>query len=170
MTTPDPADPFAPPPGPPAAPASPPAAGVPLAGAHAGPKNLPVAVLAGLGVALAAGLLDGFIVKAVDREFSWLAIGIAAAVGATVGKLGGKHPALPPLGALLAVAGQVFGKLFGLSLIAHELTGESVPALFTDGFSFLLDMWRGTFDVFSAVFLLIGAAVGFSLTRTFGDS
>ncbi|MFJ5922024.1 hypothetical protein ACIQF6_05355 [Kitasatospora sp. NPDC092948] len=144
--------------------------GVPLAGAHAGPKNVPVAILAGLGVALAVGLLYGFIVKAIDHEISWMVIGIAAAVGLTLGKIGGKHPVLPPLGSVLAVLGLFFGEMFGLALIVHEQAGVDVTAVFTDHFDLLFEAWKETFDLMSALFIAIGVFMGFSLTTKFGNS
>ncbi|MFJ8438228.1 hypothetical protein [Kitasatospora griseola] len=170
MTTPEPADPFAPPSGPPTAPASPLAAGVPLAGAGAGPKNLPGAVLAGLGVALASGLLYGFVAKAIDREIPWMAVGIGAAVGVTVGRIGGKHPALPPVGALLSLLGLFLGQLFGIALYVQEGAGISVPSMFTEHFPVLFDAWKDVFDLISVVFIVIGAAVGFHMTRKSGQS
>ncbi|WP_157815622.1 hypothetical protein [Kitasatospora sp. CB02891] len=129
MTTPEPTNPYAGPPQAPAAPnpyaappqTPPPPGGVPLPppapaeqawGGTAAPpvaptvpvvKNVPLAVLAGVGAALAAALLYGFIVKAMEREFSVLAIGIGAAVGFAVGKVGGAHRALPPVAALITL-------------------------------------------------------------------
>jgi len=144
--------------------------GVPLAGANAGPKNVPVAILAGLGVALAVGLLYGFIVKAIDHEISWMVIGIAAAIGLTLGKIGGKHPVLPPLGSLLAVFGLFFGEMFGIALIVHEQAGVDVMAVFTDHFDILFEAWKETFDVMSALFIALGLFTGFSLTAKFGNS
>ncbi|MFD7643209.1 hypothetical protein ACFV4P_21445 [Kitasatospora sp. NPDC059795] len=170
MTTPEPADPFTPPPGPPSAPASPLAPGVPLAGAGAGPKNLPGAVLAGLGVALVSGLLYGFIAKATDYEITWMAIGIAAAVGVTVGRIGGKHPVLPPVGALLSVLGLFFGQLFGIALYVQEVASISVPTMFTEHFSILLDGWKEAFSFYWALFIVVGAVAGFNITRKFGES
>ncbi|MGW4382366.1 hypothetical protein [Kitasatospora sp. NPDC004531] len=144
--------------------------GVPLAGANAGPKNVPGAIIAGLGVALVAGLLYGFVVKAIEHEFSWLVIGIAAAVGVTVGKIGGKHPVLPVAGALFSVFGLFFGELFGIALIVHEVAGVEITAVFTERFNLLMDAWKATFDVMSVLFIAIGLFMGFSLTAKFGNN
>ncbi|KDN85151.1 hypothetical protein [Kitasatospora cheerisanensis] len=127
-------------------------------------------MLAGVGVALVSGLLYGFIVKAIDHEIAWMVIGIAAAVGLTLGKIGGKHVALPPVGALLAVFGLVFGEMFGIALVVQEMSGVSVLEVFTDHFSVLTETWKETFDFMSGLFIVIGLAVGFNLTRKFGDS
>ncbi|MFG2698206.1 hypothetical protein [Kitasatospora sp. NPDC048407] len=145
-------------------------AGVPVAGANAGPKNVPLALLAGVGVTLACGLLYGFIAKATDREFVWLVLGMAAAIGTTLGKVGGKHPLLPPLGGLLTVVGLFFGEIFGIALIAHEHTSMSVTTLLFDHFSLLVDVWKEAFDLFSVLFIVLGAFLGVSMTVKSGKS
>ncbi|MFF2626341.1 hypothetical protein ACFVUN_11280 [Kitasatospora griseola] len=197
MTTPEPTNPYAGPPQAPAAPnpyaappqTPPPPGGVPLpppapaeqawGGTVAAPpvapavpvvKNVPLAVLAGVGAALAAALLYGFIVKAMEREFSVLAIGIGAAVGFAVGKVGGAHRALPPVAALITLFGVFFGELFGLALLVHEKLGADVVPLFTEHFDLLFEGWKADFDLLSVLFLGLGAFFGASAAKKFGDS
>ncbi|GGQ61721.1 hypothetical protein [Kitasatospora griseola] len=196
MTTPEPTNPYAGPPQAPAAPnpyAAPPQTppapgGVPLpppapaeqawGGTVAPPaapatpvvKNVPLAVLAGVGAALAAALLYGFIVKAMEREFSVLAIGIGAAVGFAVGKIGGAHRALPPVAALITLFGVFFGELFGLALMVHEKLGADVVPLFTEHFDLLFEGWKADFDLLSVLFLGLGAFFGASAAKKAGDS
>ncbi|KIQ62473.1 hypothetical protein TR51_25995 [Kitasatospora griseola] len=196
MTTPEPTNPYAGPPQAPAAPnpyagtpQTPPApGGVPLPppapaeqawGAAVAPptapavpvvKNVPLAVLAGVGAALAAALLYGFIVKAMEREFSVLAIGIGAAVGFAVGKIGGAHRALPPVAALITLFGVFFGELFGLALMVHEKLGADVLPLFTEHFDLLFEGWKADFDLLSVLFLGLGAFFGASAAKKAGDS
>ncbi|MEV7117798.1 hypothetical protein [Kitasatospora griseola] len=131
---------------------------------------MPLAVLAGVGAALAAALLYGFIVKAMEREFSVLAIGIGAAVGFAVGKIGGAHRALPPVAALITLFGVFFGELFGLALMVHEKLGADVLPLFTEHFDLLFEGWKADFDLLSVLFLGLGAFFGASAAKKAGDS
>ncbi|MFD8482543.1 hypothetical protein [Kitasatospora sp. NPDC059673] len=133
-------------------------------------KNVPLAVLAGIGAALAAALLYGFIVKALERELSVMAIGIGAAVGFAVGKVGGAHRALPPVAAVITLLGVFFGELFGLALMVHEKLGADVVPLFTEHFDLLFEGWKADFDLLSVLFLGLGAFFGASAAKKLGES
>ncbi|QKW19939.1 hypothetical protein HUT16_13490 [Kitasatospora sp. NA04385] len=151
-----------------AAPMAPPAA-------PAAPKNGAVAILTGLAVAVVVGVVYAFVVKAIDHEFSWAVIGIAALVGFTIGKLGGKNPVLPFFGSLFSVISLFVGEFLAIAMILSdeaEKYGAKVSTLevFTQHFDTLFDAWKDNFDAYSALFVMLGLVIGFTTTKKAADS
>ncbi|MFC9325388.1 hypothetical protein [Kitasatospora sp. NPDC057015] len=127
--------------------------------------NAVAAVAAALGGMLAGALAYGFLTKALDREFGWLVIGLAAAVAWPLGKLGGRNPVLPVVGSLLAALSLLLGQFFGVTLYLHELTGASVGELFGPQFDLTVEGWKATLEPLDALFYGIAVFEGFVFTR-----
>lgn len=147
--------------------------GAPGAAAAPTPSRLGAGVLAGALVMIVAALIYGFLLRALSNsdgsyhEFSYAALAVGLAVGAATGKVGGRHPALPFVGLVLAVVGVFFGEIFGLSLIASHISdgGLSVTNVLFQHFGVLVRAWKSEFDFMSAFFYLVAAFEGFVVTR-----
>jgi hypothetical protein len=142
--------------------------------------NPGLGILVGLAAALAAALAYGGILRALSsddgttHEFRLMAIAVGAIVGLAVGKAGGRNPALPFVGVLLALAGVVFGELFGSALvISHAYSAHgmsmSVTDIFLHHFGNLLDGWKHDFNVTRSLFLIFAAAISFAVTKRTGE-
>ncbi|BFV58842.1 hypothetical protein KCMC57_up39460 [Kitasatospora sp. CMC57] len=138
--------------------------------APAAPKAPGVAVAAAFGAAIVAGLAYGFIAKAIEREIGWAVIGIAAAVTFTLGRLGGRNPVLPVVGAVLSVLGLFFGQLFTMALFAHQEAGLSVGDLLTSQLDLTFELWKADRDIIDVLFYGIAVYFGFTYTAKFASS
>ncbi|WP_051731915.1 hypothetical protein [Kitasatospora phosalacinea] len=139
------------------------------------PKNSAVAILTGLAVAVVVGVVYAFIVKATEREFNYAVIGIAALVGFTIGKLGGRNPVLPFFGSLFAVVGLLVGEFLATAMLISDKATKygvelSTMDVFTKHSGVLVDAWKDDFDAYSVLFIVVGLIVGFTTTKKAGDS
>ncbi|MCX5212445.1 hypothetical protein OG689_24700 [Kitasatospora sp. NBC_00240] len=150
-------------PGMPGAPA--PYAYAPLPAAAPRTPNAGAALAAALGAVVVGALAYGFLMKALDREFGWLVIGLAAAVAWPLGKLGGRNPVLPVAGAVLAALSLLLGQFFGVGLYLHQLTGASLGELYGPEFSVTLEGWKAVLEPMDALFYGIALFEGFVFTR-----
>ena len=146
----------------------PPSYAPPVAPAAA-PKPQGLAIGLGIAVALLSGIAYGFLAKAIDREIGWAVIGIAAAVTATLGRLGGRGQALPAVAAVLSVLGLFFGQVFSIALFVHQELGLSVPELLTSQLDGTFTAWQHTREPIDALFYAIAVYFGFKYTAKFAS-
>ncbi|SFE80355.1 hypothetical protein SAMN05216251_105254 [Actinacidiphila alni] len=152
----------------------------PPAPAVRGRDNVGLGIIVGIAAALAAALAYGGILRALSdddgttHEFRLMAIAVGAIVGLAVGKAGGRNPALPVVGIVLALFAVVFGELFGGALvISHYVSSQggslSVGDIFLHHFGDLLDSWKHDFGFLRFLYLAVAGAIGFGVTRSAGQ-
>ncbi|MFI5759902.1 MULTISPECIES: hypothetical protein [unclassified Streptomyces] len=141
-----------------------------LAPAPARPGNVGLGILAAFVAALAAAAAYGGIMNAIDREIGYAAAGVGALVGFAAGKLGGRNPVLPVVGAVLAVVSVFLGELFFYALAVGGAAGVGLGEVLSSlGVSGLIDIWKEDADFMSVLFLALGAFAGFSTAKKIGD-
>ncbi|MEC3996498.1 hypothetical protein VSR01_24485 [Actinacidiphila sp. DG2A-62] len=143
-------------------PAAYPPPGGPMARAAGNPA---LGILVGVGAMLVAAVLYGLLIKGTKHEIGYAALGVGALVGLALGKIGGRHPALPFVGVPLALLGVYFGQIFGLALIAASVNDVSVTTALTDHYSFLQDSWKDAMDAKDILFFGIAGLEGFLITK-----
>ncbi|WP_327305052.1 hypothetical protein OG730_16965 [Streptomyces sp. NBC_01298] len=137
--------------------------------APARPGNLGLGIVAAFVAALAVAAAYGGIMNAIEREISYAVIGVGAVVGFAAGKLGGRNPLLPVVGAVLSVASVILGELFYYALALAEASGIGLgDVLSTLGVSGLIDIWKEGADFKTALFLALGAFAGYSTAKKIG--
>src|SRR5689334_18528873 len=93
----------------------------PPAPAAAQRDNLGMGVLVGVAATIVAIFAYAGIMRAMAKddghysEVGYVAIGVGLLIGAVMGKIGGRNPALPVIGLVLSVLGVFFGEIVGLS-------------------------------------------------------
>ncbi|MFZ3472374.1 hypothetical protein ACODT3_14500 [Streptomyces sp. 4.24] len=108
--------------------------------------------------------------NAIEREIGYAAVGVGALVGFAAGKLGGRNPVLPVVGAVFAVVSVFLGELFFYALALSGAAGVGLgDVLSTVGVSGLVDIWKEEADVMSVLFLALGAFTGFGSAKKIGD-
>ncbi|WP_162688957.1 MULTISPECIES: hypothetical protein [unclassified Streptomyces] len=132
--------------------------------------NVGLGIVAALVAALAAAAAYGGIMNAIEREIGYAAVGVGALVGFAAGKLGGRNPVLPVVGAVFAVVSVFLGELFFYALALAGAAGVGLgDVLSTVGVSGLVDIWKEEADVMSVLFLALGAFTGFGSAKKIGD-
>ncbi|MFF7633897.1 hypothetical protein ACFZB9_12190 [Kitasatospora sp. NPDC008050] len=148
----------------------------PIAAAPPRPGRLGAGLAAGLTAGLTAGLVAtlasalayGFVMKAADGQWSWFALALALAIALGLGRFGGRHPALPVLGALFSLLGVFLGQLFFIYLVLHQQYGLGPTDVFGSDLGDTLSGWRSLLDAKDLLFYGIAGAEGFVFTRRFG--
>ncbi|MFB7905139.1 hypothetical protein ACFC1T_01740 [Kitasatospora sp. NPDC056076] len=117
-----------------------------------------------LALALLATLLGGLAygcapLRAAD-SLGWLTIAQAGLVALPLGRLGGRNPLLPPLGALLAAGALLLGQLTQHLRLLLATTPTPHPLL-----PQTLTGWRGDLRPLDLAFYAIALIGGFLLTR-----
>ncbi|GAA4022047.1 MULTISPECIES: hypothetical protein [Streptomyces] len=123
-------------------------------------------VALGLVVAVVAALVTagiyGAIVGATEYEIGYAAVGVGFLIGLAAGKLGGSHPVLPVVSAVLSLGAVYAGQLIGIAMIGADASGMSVMTIFTDHFDVVTKAWSEEADLLTFVFLGVGAFAAFS--------
>lgn len=138
--------------------------------------NVALGILAGVAVMLVAIFAYAGIMRAMAKddghysEVGYIAIVVGLLVGAAIGKVGGRNPALPVAGLVLAVLGVFFGEIVGLAMIASHyasLSGQSISwfSVLTQHFGDVFRQWKHDFDVKTFLFLALAGLEGFVVTR-----
>lgn len=78
------------------------AAAVPYPAEPARTGNIGLGIAAAVVAALVAAAAYGGIMNAIDRQVGYAAVGVGLLIGFAAGKLGGKNPVLPVVGAVLS--------------------------------------------------------------------
>ena len=159
-------------PAPAAAPATAPAPGFgPPAGYGGYPVAQPVpdngrpglAVLAVVGVMLASAAVYAGVIELTNHEIGYLALAVGLVIGLALGRIGGRHPALPVVGVVLALLGVFLGEIAGIALLVHK-QGISYGTVFGNPGD-LFTAWKDGMDAKSVLFFAIGGAEAFVFTR-----
>ncbi|MEV5309739.1 MULTISPECIES: hypothetical protein [unclassified Streptomyces] len=124
--------------------------------------NIALGVVTAVVVALVTAGVYGAIVGATEYEIGYAAIGVGFLVGFASGKVGGSHPVLPVISAVLSLGAVYLGQLIGVAMLAADITGISAVEMFTENFSLLTDAWKETADAMTFLFFAIGAVAAFS--------
>ncbi|MFE2286940.1 hypothetical protein ACFXDJ_22565 [Streptomyces sp. NPDC059443] len=173
----------APAPAPDAVPAPPVAAGFPAqsgasflapapapAPAPARTGNVALGIVAALVAALAAAAAYGGIMNALERQFSYAAVGVGLIVGFAAAKVGGRNPVLPVVAAVFSLGSVYLGQLFFVALFvaksAHTGLGDVIDTL---GVSGINDAWQQGAEIVDYAFLAVSGVVAFSLVRKLND-
>ncbi|WP_328310847.1 hypothetical protein OG432_12635 [Streptomyces sp. NBC_00442] len=135
-------------------PAAPPAAPV--------RNNFALGLIAAIVAAVVTAGIYGAIIGATKHEIGYAAVAVGFVVGFATGKLGGRNPALPVLGAVLSLIAVYFGQLLGEAIIISKQLPLSVTELFTQHFSDLNHVWKDDADPLTFLFFLIAAVAAFS--------
>jgi len=158
--------------GAPAAPGAPGFAG--FAGAYGVTKpveerNRPgLAVAAAVGAMVASALVYAGVIDLTKHEIGYLALVVGLVIGLALGKIGGRHPALPVVGVVLALLGIFLGEVLGLAMLLHK-DGISYGTIFAH-LNVLFSAWKASLDAMSAFFFVIGGLEAFVFTRRFSGA
>lgn len=132
--------------------------------------NVGLGIAAALVAALAAAAAYGGIMNAIDREIGYAAVGVGAIIGFAAGKLGGRNPILPIVGALLSVASVFLGELFMYALVIADANEIGVGDVLSKvGVSGLVDVWKLEANFKTVIFLGLGAFAGYGSAKKIGD-
>ncbi|WP_069814556.1 hypothetical protein [Streptomyces sp. TP-A0874] len=132
--------------------------------------NAALAVLAGVVAMLVAAGIYGFILSTVERQIGYIALGLGALIGLALGKLGGRNPALPFVGALLGLVGVYLGQVFGVAMVFSDIPGA--PGFFTvltDHFGDINEGLKEGLEFVDYLFYLLGAAAAFATCKKVSD-
>ncbi|MFE9252142.1 hypothetical protein [Streptomyces sp. NPDC007088] len=155
-------------------PAAPPAPGQPFLAAPAGfgpaapaarGGNLTLGLLAALVAALVTAGVYGWLISAIEREVGYAAVGVGFLVGFAAGRLGGSHPALAPVSAVLSLGAVAAGQLLGMALLGAKESAFTVNQLLLDHFGLVREAWQENLDLLSFLFFALAAFAAFSGAR-----
>jgi hypothetical protein len=135
---------------------------VPVAPAR---SNAALGILAGVVTAIVVAIVYGWIIGLTKHEIGYAAIGVGFAVGAVVGKVGGRSPALPFAGLVLALLGVFMGQFLGEAIIGAHANGLSVTTALIDYTHEVFQGWKADSDVMSFLFMAIAGVAGFQTPR-----
>ncbi|MEU9099195.1 hypothetical protein [Streptomyces sp. NPDC048361] len=135
-------------------PAAPPAAPV--------RNNFALGLIVAIVAAVVTAGVYGAIIGATKHEIGYAAVAVGFVVGFATGKVGGRNPALPVLGAVLSLVAVYFGQLLGEAIIAAKELPVTVSELFFQHFGLLNDAWKADADPMTFLFFLIAAVAAFS--------
>ncbi|WP_329135589.1 hypothetical protein OG552_22255 [Streptomyces sp. NBC_01476] len=127
--------------------------------------NPSLGILAGIVTAVVVAIAYGWIIGLTKHEIGYAAVGVGFAVGAVVGKVGGRSRTLPFAGLVLALAGVFLGQFLGEAIIGAHANDLSVTTALTDYTHEVFLGWKEDFDVMSFVFMAIAGLVGFQTPR-----
>jgi hypothetical protein len=150
---PAPGAPYPPQPGAFAAPAAPPA---PVR------NNLVLGLVAALAAAVVVGAVYGVIIGGTKHEIGWAAVGVGFVIGLVAGKVGGRNPALPVVGAVLALGSVYLGQLIGEAMIIADYVHAGFSEVFFDHLDVVQEAWKKDADPLTFVFFAIAAFAAFS--------
>ncbi|MGP3999249.1 hypothetical protein [Streptomyces sp. 8N706] len=128
--------------------------------------NVGLAIGAGAVAMLVGAGVYGAILKASDgAQIGYLAIGVGALIGAALGKLGGRNPALPVVGIVLGLLGVYFGQILGYALAVSDLGDVSVVEALTKHLDIISEAWKEELEPIDALFYGLAGFAGFSVTK-----
>jgi hypothetical protein len=149
--------------------------GAPAPGAPGRSGNLGVAIAVGFVAMIVGALIYGGLMRAMAKdngeysEIGYAAVVVGALVGAALGKIGGRNPALPIIAVLLSLVGIFLGQFFGYGLLINHWSEMPLADIYTEHSNDLFKGWKEDFDVMTGLFYLIGGAAAFSLSKKLGD-
>ncbi|MGF1342671.1 hypothetical protein ACQSMD_21545 [Streptomyces flavovirens] len=139
--------------------------GNPFAPAAPVRNSLGLGILAAVVAALVSAGVYGGIIGATEHEIGYAAVGVGFLVGFAAGKVGGRNPVLPVVGAVLALVGVYGGQLLGEAIIATKVAPVTVSEMFFDYFGVLNEAWKEDSSLISYLFFVIAAVAAFSSAK-----
>ncbi|GGX78703.1 hypothetical protein [Streptomyces hiroshimensis] len=131
--------------------------------------NPALAVVLGVVAMLVGAGVYGGILKASDGgQIGYLAVGTGALIGAALGKVGGRNPALPVVGVLLGLLGVYLGQIFGIALEMSDVFHVQVTEIIFEHFDSLSEAWKEYLEPIDALFFIFGGAGAFQTARKLG--
>ncbi|QES49713.1 hypothetical protein DEJ50_19765 [Streptomyces venezuelae] len=143
----------------PAHPATPPAAPPARSG------NIGLGIAAAVIAALVAAGAYGGIIGATEREIGYAALAVGLIIGFATGKLGGPHPALPVVGAVLSLGAVYGGQALGTAIIGSKVLPLTVTELLTEHFDLVQASLKEDLSPISFLFYALGAVTAFQTAR-----
>ncbi|WP_371617471.1 hypothetical protein [Streptomyces sp. NBC_00454] len=137
-----------------------------LAAAPARTGNVALGIVAAFVAALVAAGAYGGIMNALERQFSYAAIGVGLLVGFAAAKVGGRNPVLPVVAAVFSLGAVYLGQLFFVALFVAKMSGTGLgDVIDTMGVSGINSAFQEGADVINYVFIPIAGVVAFSVAR-----
>ncbi|MFD5034076.1 hypothetical protein ACFVWX_22095 [Streptomyces sp. NPDC058220] len=124
--------------------------------------NIGLGLAAALVAALVAAGVYGGIMGAIEREIGWAAIGVGFLTGFAAGKVGGPHPVLPVVSAVLSLGAVYLGQLVGIAILFGKDLNVSATDVFLDHLDVVTAAWSEGTDVMSFLFFALAAFAAFS--------
>jgi hypothetical protein len=121
--------------------------------------SMALAVLAGLGAAVAGALAWGLVAYLTKHQFSLVAVVIGVAVGGAVGKFRAGDPVAAAASAVLALLGCALGAF--LALVFTTLSAGIGLATILGHLNVLLSAYPHTVGILGVIFWLVAAYLGF---------
>ncbi|QMU79284.1 XapX domain-containing protein [Streptacidiphilus sp. PB12-B1b] len=128
-----------------------------------------LAVVAGIGAMLVSAAVYAGVIDLTKHEIGYLALAVGLLIGLALGKLGGRHPALPVVGVVLALLGIFLGEMLGIALLANKLDGVPLGTVLGHPGD-LFSAWKESSDAMSLLFFAIGGLEAFVFTRRFSGA
>ena len=127
-----------------------------------------LAVAAAVGAMVASALVYAGVIDLTKHEIGYLALVVGLVIGLALGKIGGRHPALPVVGVVLALLGIFLGEILGLAMLLHK-DGISYGTIFAH-LNVLFSAWKASLGAMSVFFFAIGGLEAFVFTRRFSGA
>ncbi|MCQ4210481.1 MULTISPECIES: hypothetical protein [Streptomyces] len=127
--------------------------------------NVALGIVAAVVLALVTAWIYGAIMKAVEAEIGYAAVGVGLIIGFAAGKIGGRSQALPFVCAVLALGAVYLGQLTGYAMALGEFGNISFIEALTDHFDLISKAWKEEADFLTYLFLLVGAAAAFGSSK-----
>jgi hypothetical protein len=129
-----------------------------------------LAIAAGLGAAIVAGLVYAELINATKHSFGYAAIAIGLLIGAVMGRIGGREKSLPFIAVALAVVANFLGQFVGEALLGSKLSGVSTVTLLFSHTALVFDAWKYDMGAMVLIFYVIGGAEAYIFTRRFSGA
>ncbi|MFD9335929.1 hypothetical protein ACFWBF_16180 [Streptomyces sp. NPDC060028] len=137
----------------------------PAAPAPARAGNIGLGLVAAVVAALVTAGIYGAIIGATKYQIGYAAVGVGFVIGFAAGKLGGRNPLLPVVGALLSLVAVLAGQILGIAMIGADELGVGTLDVLNLGVSLLFDAWKEDSDPLTFLFLAIGGYTAFQTAR-----
>ncbi|MER0447760.1 hypothetical protein ABR738_24960 [Streptomyces sp. Edi4] len=124
--------------------------------------NFALGLITAIVAAVVTAGVYGAIIGATKHEIGYAAVAVGFIVGFAAGKVGGRNPALPVLGAVLSLVAVYSGQLLGEAIIASKQLPVTVSEMFFDHFSLLNEAWKADADAITFLFFALAAVASFS--------
>jgi hypothetical protein len=137
--------------------------------ADAGTGRPGLAVVAGTGAMLVSAAVYAGVIDVTKHEIGYLALAVGVLIGLALGRIGGRHPALPVVGVVLALVGIFLGEMSGIALLLHKQDGVAYGTILSH-LNDLFSAWKASSDAESVFFFVIGGLEAFVFTRRFAGT
>ncbi|MFI1103171.1 hypothetical protein [Streptomyces melanogenes] len=124
--------------------------------------NFAGGLLTAIATALVCAGVYGAIVGATKHEIGYAAVGVGFLIGWASGKVGGRNPALPVLGAVLALGSVYAGQLVGEAILISKHFPVSFSELMFQHLDVVNEAWKSDADPMTFLFFAIAAIAAFS--------